>query len=162
MAEAAIACGHDVVVVSGPVDVTYPFDARVVHVVSTEEMLEAAAGELRIDALEATALEEESGVGILDGEGVAERTVAGPELALEVGGPGRIGRIHGIGRRPGMGATAARLSGGDEVVLDAEAMDGVDGRWGVELVAKNALDLMPELYMLSSESSAAVAIAPHR
>jgi phosphopantothenoylcysteine decarboxylase/phosphopantothenate--cysteine ligase len=52
LAEAAIACGHDVVVVSGPVDVTYPVDARVVHVVSTEEMLEAAAIEFeRCDGL---------------------------------------------------------------------------------------------------------------
>jgi phosphopantothenoylcysteine decarboxylase/phosphopantothenate--cysteine ligase len=45
LAEAAIELGHDVVVVSGPVDVTYPSQASVVEVVSTEEMLTAAAAE---------------------------------------------------------------------------------------------------------------------
>lgn len=42
LAEAALAFGHDVVIVSGPVDVEYPSRARVVPVVSTEEMLAAA------------------------------------------------------------------------------------------------------------------------
>ena len=41
MASAALHAGHDVVVVSGPVDVDYPPEARIVPVVSTEEMLEA-------------------------------------------------------------------------------------------------------------------------
>jgi phosphopantothenoylcysteine decarboxylase / phosphopantothenate---cysteine ligase len=45
LVEAALELGHDVVVVSGPVDLTYPADARVVPVVSTEEMLAAAARE---------------------------------------------------------------------------------------------------------------------
>lgn len=45
LAEAALALGHEVVVVTGPVDVTYPAAARVVPVVSTEEMLAAAAEE---------------------------------------------------------------------------------------------------------------------
>jgi phosphopantothenoylcysteine decarboxylase/phosphopantothenate--cysteine ligase len=45
LAEAAIALGHEVVVVSGPVEVTYPDAARVVNVVSTEEMLSAASQE---------------------------------------------------------------------------------------------------------------------
>ncbi len=39
LAEAALACGHQVVVVSGPVGVTYPVAAEVHDVVSTEEML---------------------------------------------------------------------------------------------------------------------------
>jgi len=38
---AAVEAGHDVVVVSGPVDVEYPVRAELVNVVSTEEMLEA-------------------------------------------------------------------------------------------------------------------------
>jgi phosphopantothenoylcysteine decarboxylase/phosphopantothenate--cysteine ligase len=42
LAEAALALGHEVVIVSGPVEVTYPPAARVVPVVSTEEMLAAA------------------------------------------------------------------------------------------------------------------------
>jgi phosphopantothenoylcysteine decarboxylase/phosphopantothenate--cysteine ligase len=45
LAEAAIALGHEVVVVSGPVEVFYPTAARVVPVISTEEMLSAAATE---------------------------------------------------------------------------------------------------------------------
>ena len=45
LAEAALALGHDVVIVSGPVEVDYPAAARVVPVVSTEEMLAAAARE---------------------------------------------------------------------------------------------------------------------
>ena len=44
LAAAAIDAGHQVTVVSGPVEVEYPAEARVVPVVSTEEML-AAAGE---------------------------------------------------------------------------------------------------------------------
>jgi phosphopantothenoylcysteine decarboxylase / phosphopantothenate---cysteine ligase len=45
LAEAALALEHEVVVVSGPVEVNYPAAARVVPVVSTEEMLAAAAEE---------------------------------------------------------------------------------------------------------------------
>ena len=45
LAEAALARGHEVVIVSGPVDVDYPPAAEVVPVVSTEEMLAAAASE---------------------------------------------------------------------------------------------------------------------
>jgi len=45
LAEAALALGHDVVIVSGPVEVEYPPSATVVPVVSTEEMLIAAAQE---------------------------------------------------------------------------------------------------------------------
>lgn len=45
LAEAALALGHEVVVVSGPVEVEYPAAARVVNVISTEDMLAAAAVE---------------------------------------------------------------------------------------------------------------------
>ncbi len=41
LAEAALALGHDVVIVSGPVDITYPAAAEVIPVISTEEMLAA-------------------------------------------------------------------------------------------------------------------------
>ena len=40
LAEAALAAGHSVVMVSGPVDVTYPEAVEVRYVVSTEEMLD--------------------------------------------------------------------------------------------------------------------------
>ena len=40
LAEAALALGHEVIVVSGPVEVVYPIDAAVHSVVSTEEMLD--------------------------------------------------------------------------------------------------------------------------
>ncbi|MEM6798124.1 MAG: phosphopantothenoylcysteine decarboxylase [Planctomycetota bacterium] len=42
LAKAALALGHDVVVVSGPVEVEYPAACEVTPVVSTEEMLAAA------------------------------------------------------------------------------------------------------------------------
>lgn len=45
LAEAALALGHEVVVVSGPVGVTYPAAARVVPVVSTDELLAACREE---------------------------------------------------------------------------------------------------------------------
>lgn len=42
LVQAALDLGHEVVLVSGPVVVDYPRDARLISVVSTEEMLEAA------------------------------------------------------------------------------------------------------------------------
>jgi phosphopantothenoylcysteine decarboxylase/phosphopantothenate--cysteine ligase len=45
LSEAALASGHEVVIVSGPVDIAYPQAARVERVVSTEEMLNAARRE---------------------------------------------------------------------------------------------------------------------
>jgi phosphopantothenoylcysteine decarboxylase/phosphopantothenate--cysteine ligase len=42
LAEAALQQGHEVVIVSGPVEVPYPAAAEVLRVVSTEEMLQAA------------------------------------------------------------------------------------------------------------------------
>ena len=44
LAEAALAAGHEVVIVSGPVEVRYPRAARVLPVVSTEDMLDACLG----------------------------------------------------------------------------------------------------------------------
>ncbi len=41
LAQAALEADHDVVIVTGPVDVTYPQRAEVIHVVSTEQMLDA-------------------------------------------------------------------------------------------------------------------------
>ncbi len=41
LAEAALERGHDVVIVSGPVDIVYPPAAEVIRVVSTEDMLAA-------------------------------------------------------------------------------------------------------------------------
>lgn len=45
LVEAALARGHAVTVVSGPVEIAYPAEARVVPVVSTEEMLAACQAE---------------------------------------------------------------------------------------------------------------------
>ena len=42
LAQACVEAGYEVVVVSGPVDVKYPREAEVVHVVSTDEMHIAA------------------------------------------------------------------------------------------------------------------------
>jgi phosphopantothenoylcysteine decarboxylase/phosphopantothenate--cysteine ligase len=52
LAEAALAAGHDVVVVSGPVDVQYADGCDVIDVVTTEEMLDVARREFqRCDGL---------------------------------------------------------------------------------------------------------------
>jgi len=52
LAIAAVARGHDVVVVSGPVSVSYPDNVEVIDVVSTEEMLAASREEFtRCDGL---------------------------------------------------------------------------------------------------------------
>lgn len=45
LTEAALALGHEVVLVSGPVEVEYPAAARVRSVISTEEMLEVCREE---------------------------------------------------------------------------------------------------------------------
>ncbi len=45
LAEAALAAGHRVTIVTGPVDVTYPSEARLIPVVTTDEMLAAAQRE---------------------------------------------------------------------------------------------------------------------
>src|SRR5690606_14922342 len=42
LAQAALDFGHEVVVVSGPVEVSYPRNLELVEVISTEEMLEAS------------------------------------------------------------------------------------------------------------------------
>lgn len=45
LVEAALAAGHEAVVVSGPVEITYPAAARIVPVLTTDEMLAAARAE---------------------------------------------------------------------------------------------------------------------
>ena len=45
LAEAALALGHEVIIVSGPVGVTYPAAARVVPIVTTDELLAACREE---------------------------------------------------------------------------------------------------------------------
>ncbi|MGC3969000.1 MAG: phosphopantothenoylcysteine decarboxylase [Pirellulales bacterium] len=45
LVEAALGAGHEVVVISGPVEITYPAAARVIPVVTTDEMLTAARAE---------------------------------------------------------------------------------------------------------------------
>jgi phosphopantothenoylcysteine decarboxylase / phosphopantothenate---cysteine ligase len=42
LAAAALELGHSVAIISGPVEVTYPAEAEVIGVLSTEEMLEAS------------------------------------------------------------------------------------------------------------------------
>lgn len=48
LTQAALDAGHEVVVVSGPVEIEYPKTAHVVWVTSTEEMLEAARREFAV------------------------------------------------------------------------------------------------------------------
>lgn len=44
LAAAALAAGHEAIIVSGPVEVAYPPEAEVIRVTSTEEMLAACVG----------------------------------------------------------------------------------------------------------------------
>jgi len=56
IAQAALARGHEVTIISGPVSVRYPARARVIPVVTTAEMLEASLAELpRVDGVIAAA-----------------------------------------------------------------------------------------------------------
>lgn len=48
LAEAALELGHEVVLVSGPVEVDYPAEARIVPIVSTEDMLAACLREFAV------------------------------------------------------------------------------------------------------------------
>src|SRR5687767_13948647 len=45
LAESALAAGHEVIIVSGPVETAYPPAARVVPVVTTDDMMEACRRE---------------------------------------------------------------------------------------------------------------------
>jgi len=45
VAQAALEAGHEVVIVSGPVEIAYPAQARVIWVVSTEQMCQACLAE---------------------------------------------------------------------------------------------------------------------
>jgi phosphopantothenoylcysteine decarboxylase/phosphopantothenate--cysteine ligase len=52
LTQAAVDAGHEVVVVSGPVSIEYPAGAAIRHVISTEQMLQAAQEEfVRSDGL---------------------------------------------------------------------------------------------------------------
>lgn len=42
LAKAALALGHEVTVITGPVEIEYPPQCKVIHVVSTEDMLKAS------------------------------------------------------------------------------------------------------------------------
>ena len=46
IAQAALAAGHQVTIVSGPVQLRYPTAARVIPVITTREMLDASLAEL--------------------------------------------------------------------------------------------------------------------
>jgi phosphopantothenoylcysteine decarboxylase/phosphopantothenate--cysteine ligase len=56
LAQAALAAGHEVTIVSGPVQVRYPAAARVIPVITTREMLDASLAELpTVEGVVATA-----------------------------------------------------------------------------------------------------------
>lgn len=56
VAAAAVAAGHEVVIVSGPVQVAYPAAARVISVITTADMLDACLAEFpQCDGIIATA-----------------------------------------------------------------------------------------------------------
>src|SRR5688572_13997531 len=68
--------------------------------VLAEEVAETPDRGCEIEKQHAAAVEQEAGVAVLDRERIAEIAVAGPELALEVGRPGRVGLVRNRQRRP--------------------------------------------------------------
>ena len=76
------------------------------------------------DIRAAVAGEQEARVHVLDGERVAEVTIAGRELALEVRAPALVGRIgRGVGPT-GVPASDTPAALGDEIVPAQDVMDG--------------------------------------
>ena len=56
LAQAALAAGHEVTIVSGPVQLRYPTAARVIPVITTRDMLDASLAELpSVEGVVATA-----------------------------------------------------------------------------------------------------------
>lgn len=80
---------------------------------------------LQIETQHGAAFEKEAGVAVLDREREAELAVQGPELALEVSGPGGVGlRLDGK-RRTGMHPSTPRLPGIDAAVSPQDSGDGI-------------------------------------
>ncbi len=97
--------------------------------VLAEEALEDGPGAFDRWGGEPVTTEEEATEAILDGERIAVEAVARAELALEVGAPDSVGRVHGCGWPAGMSAAHSTPSGWDETVAVQDSVDGADGRW---------------------------------
>ena len=94
----------------------------------TEEALEHLSGGEELGSGEAAAVEEEPGVHVLYGEGIAEGAVSEAELALEVERPGLVG-FGGKGLGPaGMPAAEALATGLHETLLVDNLVNGGAGR----------------------------------
>jgi hypothetical protein len=89
-------------------------------------MAETAHRCLNIGGEQCATLEQEAGVTVLNCEWKAELAVPGPELALEVGGPGAVGlRQNGRGRT-GVSTSAPRFGGLDTALSDEDPVHGID------------------------------------
>jgi len=96
--------------------------------VLAEEALEDGSGAFDGWGGEPVATEEEATEAILDGQRIAVEAVARAELALEVGAPDGVGRVHGCGWPARMSAARPTPFGWDETVAVQDSVDGADGR----------------------------------
>jgi hypothetical protein len=94
----------------------------------TEEALEHLSGENELGSGEAAAVQEETRVHVLYGEGIAEGTISEAELALEVERPGLVGfsgKGLGAAGMPAANTLASRLH---ETLLVDDLVNGGAGR----------------------------------
>jgi len=151
LAGAALARGHAVTIVSGPVAVRYPAAARVVPVVTTAEMLEASLAELAAS------------------DGVIA-TAAPCDFEPEARRPGKIprqgeGLVLRLVPTPDVIATLARCSRSGQWFVAFALEPGGDPRRAFEKITAKRCDLIVvnDVTALESESNAvAVYDARHR
>jgi hypothetical protein len=109
----------------------------------TEEMPETAQGYLKIKAQHAAAFEQEARVAVLHGEGKAELSVASPEFAFEVSGPGAVRPVWERERRTRMGLSPSGLPVLNVAIPIEDPLDGVDAGKAPEagILLEHAADL---------------------
>lgn len=128
IARAALAAGHDVTIVSGPVSVAYPPRVRVIPVVSTRDMLAACLVELpRVDGVIAAAApcDFEPAARVL---GKIPRKGSGLSLLLEP--------------TPDIIATLSRLATPEQWMVAFALEPGADPRRALEKIDAKACDLI--------------------
>jgi hypothetical protein len=82
-------------------------------------------------------------VAVLNGERETEPAVLGPELSLEVSGPGAVGFWEDGNRRTRVGSTTAPLLRFHAALTKQDAADGIGARGGLE--PRILKDLLPDL-----------------
>jgi hypothetical protein len=117
----------------------------------SEEPIKAPAGVVLVDPEHALAVQEEATESVLNGEGVAELSVPGPELPLEVHGPNGIGAIHGSGGRTRMGSSAPGFAGFHQPGTPKDVVNGIHGGDRLEFLGNHLPELPRTPATMSSE-----------